>query len=122
MACTDVVPYRRQGILGETFLTVARFMEHAYEHNDPEGKPDAVIWIVQGDWVALEKTGRSWHVWVEPAFYEDKRQYKSPLIDWIGGFDRARSKIGFCMGRPMTSMYLNIPICSESEVPRRLAS
>lgn len=124
MTCTDLVTYRRPRIFGETFIVVARFTEGSYYHDDPEGKPDADVWIVKAGRgsMAREKTGKSWHVWIKPDFYKSKKQYNSPFLDWIGRFDRAHSKIGFCEGKPMTSMHHEIPICWNHEIPCKLVS
>lgn len=120
MTSTALIPCSRLEIQGLTYILVARFKEHAYEYDDPEGQPNAKIWIVQAGAVAQAETGKSWCIWIEPAFYEAKRQYNSPILSWIAGFDRRRSKLGFCEGRPMTELTITIPMCLAVDLPRIL--
>lgn len=122
MTSTALIPCSRLEIQGLTYILVARFKEHAYEYDDPEGQPNAKIWIVQAGAVAQAETGKSWCIWIEPAFYEAKRQYNSPILSWIAGFDRRRSKLGFCEGRPMTELTITIPMCLAIDLPRILVS
>lgn len=97
-------------------------MEHAYQHDDFQGKPDAKIWIVQADASVREKTGKSWCVWIDPDFYESNRKYGGKILSWIDKFDRKRTKLGFCEGRPMTSMAMKIPTCLGLDLPAILVS
>lgn len=108
--------------LGPNDITDARFLERPHQYNDPKGMPNAIIWIVQADKLARDKSGKSWHVWIEPNIYESLRKNLPELVNWIQGFDRKLSKLGFCEGRPMVKWPIKIPKCVASELPHKLVS
>lgn len=101
-------------------IFVTRYREQKYLHNDPKGKPNSEIWIVDAGEETWKAVGRRWCPWIKPAFYEEKKAYDSVLLEWIAEFDKKRSKYGFSMGRPMTDFIIRLPLCTGKERPRKL--
>lgn len=118
MSSTALILRPRDMALSQNFIYATRFEEQ--EHQQWES--DAVIWVVKASPEVRKSKGRSWTVWLEPEFYESKRQYGSPVIDWIEGFEQRRRNSGFCEGRPMVEFCIRVPLCVGLNLPRRLVS
>ncbi|KAJ4412954.1 hypothetical protein N0V82_008637 [Gnomoniopsis sp. IMI 355080] len=116
MTSTALVLPPRDMELSRNFIYASRFQEQAHQ----QWESDAKIWVVKASEKVRRAEGRSWSVWIEPEFYESKRQYKSPVLGWIEGFENRRRSGGFCEGRPMVDFCIQVPLCVGHNLPRKL--
>lgn len=118
----DNLPPLPDDNLGRTYILIARFTEQYHHHDDPKGKPNSKVWVVQAGPSVRSETGRLWSLWIDPEFYAEKQRTNSQFVSWIEHFDDQKGHFGFCYGRPMTSLYTKIPLCVAPARPRRLVS
>lgn len=106
----------------DSYISASCYKEKNYHHSDPEGNPGAKIWIVQAGDTTKAATGRSWSVWIEPAYYEERKALNDTFLSWITQFDSVNGKSGFSMGRPMTEFCVQVPLCTGARRPQTLVS
>ncbi|KAJ4386516.1 hypothetical protein N0V93_009413 [Gnomoniopsis smithogilvyi] len=116
MTSTALVLPPRDLQLSRNFIYASQFKEQLHQ----QWEITADIWVVRASEEFRSSKGRSWTVWIEPGFYESKREYNSPVLGWIEGFEKGKYGGGSCEGRPMVKFCIQVPLCAGPNLPRKL--